>query len=32
MGTKTIKNQPKQQRLYHCNTIEGVSEVETGQR
>jgi imidazolonepropionase-like amidohydrolase len=32
MGTKTIKNQPKQQRLYHCNTIEGLSEEETGQR
>jgi len=31
-GTKTFKNQPKQQRLYHCNTIEGVSEEETGHR
>jgi len=31
-GTKTVKPQPKQQRLYHCNTIEGVSEEETGRR
>lgn len=31
-GVKTTKNQTKQQRLYHCNTIEGVSEEETGHR
>jgi imidazolonepropionase-like amidohydrolase len=31
-GAKTVKPQPKQQRLYHCNTIEGVSEEETGLR
>ncbi len=31
-GTKTQKHQAKQQRLYHCNTIEGVSEEETGHR
>ncbi|MGZ3898937.1 MAG: amidohydrolase family protein, partial [Bacteroidia bacterium] len=31
-GGKTMKHQPKQPRLYHCNTIEGVSEEETGER
>jgi len=31
-GNKTVKHQAKQQRLYHCNTIEGVSEEETGLR
>jgi imidazolonepropionase-like amidohydrolase len=31
-GAKTTKPQPKQQRLYHCNTIEGVSEELTGHR
>jgi len=31
-GTKVVKPQPKQQRLYHCNTLEGVSEEETGCR
>jgi len=31
-GAKTQKYQAKQQRLYHCNTIEGVSEEETGHR
>jgi len=31
-GVKVVKPQPKQQRLYHCNTIEGVSEEETGHR
>ncbi|PBQ30822.1 amidohydrolase [Sphingobacteriaceae bacterium] len=31
-GTKVVKPQPKQQRLYHCNTLEGISEEETGQR
>lgn len=31
-GAKVVKPQPKQQRLYHCNTIEGVSEEETGLR
>ena len=31
-GSKTQKYQTKQQRLYHCNTIEGVSEEETGHR
>ncbi len=31
-GSKTQKHQTKQQRLYHCNTIEGVGEEETGHR
>ncbi|MBA3664609.1 MAG: amidohydrolase family protein [Bacteroidetes bacterium] len=31
-GGKTTKHQAKQPRLYHCNTIEGVSEEETGHR
>jgi len=31
-GSKTQKFQGKQQRLYHCNTIEGVKEEETGHR
>lgn len=31
-GAKTVKHEAKHQRLYHCNTIEGVSEEETGQR
>jgi imidazolonepropionase-like amidohydrolase len=31
-GGKTIKHQTKNQDLYHCNTIEGVSEEETGHR
>lgn len=31
-GSKTVKQQPKQQRLYHCNTLEGVAEEETGLR
>jgi adenine deaminase len=31
-GAKTIKPQLKQQRLYHCNTIEGIDETLTGQR
>jgi len=31
-GTKTVKPQPKQQRLYHCNTIEGLDESITGER
>jgi adenine deaminase len=31
-GEKVVKPQPKQQRLYHCNTMEGVSEEETGHR
>ncbi|MBS1651443.1 MAG: amidohydrolase family protein [Bacteroidetes bacterium] len=31
-GIKMQKYQPKQQRLYHCNTLEGVSEQETGER
>lgn len=31
-GGKTQKHQTKQQRLYHCNTIEGVNEEETGIR
>ncbi len=31
-GSKTVKPQTKQQRLYHCNTIEGVDEEKTGQR
>jgi imidazolonepropionase-like amidohydrolase len=31
-GGKVTKSQPKHQRLYHCNTIEGVDENETQQR
>lgn len=31
-GAKVVKPQPKQQRLYHCNTLEGVAEEETGLR
>jgi imidazolonepropionase-like amidohydrolase len=31
-GGTTVKHQSKQQRLYHCNTLEGVSEEETGHR
>ena len=31
-GNKTIKHESKEPRLYHCNTIEGVSEEETGLR
>ncbi|MBI2721244.1 MAG: amidohydrolase family protein [Bacteroidetes bacterium] len=31
-GGKTVKHESKRQRLYHCNTIEGVSEEETGHR
>lgn len=31
-GGKTVKPQPKQQRLYHCNTIEGMDEELTGKR
>jgi hypothetical protein len=31
-GNKTVKPQPKQQRLYHCNTLEGVDEELTGKR
>lgn len=31
-GGKTVKHESKHQRLYHCNTIEGVSEEETGHR
>jgi imidazolonepropionase-like amidohydrolase len=31
-GGKTMKHSPRHQRLYHCNTIEGVSEEETGVR
>jgi hypothetical protein len=31
-GEKTVKHQSRQPRLYHCNTIEGVSEEETGHR
>ncbi|MBL7930864.1 MAG: amidohydrolase family protein, partial [Bacteroidia bacterium] len=31
-GAKVNKTQSKQQRLYHCNTIEGVAEEETGTR
>lgn len=31
-GVKVVKPQGKQQRLYHCNTLEGVSEEETGHR
>ncbi len=31
-GARVVKPQAKQQRLYHCNTIEGVAEEETGHR
>ena len=31
-GSKVVKPQSKQQRLYHCNTLEGVEEALTGQR
>lgn len=31
-GGKTVKPTAKQQRLYHCNTIEGMDEELTGQR
>jgi hypothetical protein len=31
-GMPVLKPRIKQQQLYHCNTIEGVSELETGQR
>ncbi|WP_317900162.1 amidohydrolase family protein [Aurantibacillus circumpalustris] len=31
-GTKVVKPTHENQRLYHCNTIEGVSEEETGLR
>lgn len=31
-GAKVSRPQSKQQRLYHCNTIEGVAEEETGLR
>lgn len=31
-GGKTTKFQSKENRLYHCNTVEGVSEEETGLR
>ncbi len=31
-GAKTVKSQRRRPRLYHCNTIEGVSEEETGHR
>jgi imidazolonepropionase-like amidohydrolase len=31
-GEKTVKPSGKQQRLYHCNTIEGVDEELTGHR
>ena len=31
-GGKTVKHSAKQQRLYHCNTIEGVAEEQTGHR
>lgn len=31
-GGKVVKPQKKQQRLYHCNTVEGVSEELTGHR
>jgi imidazolonepropionase-like amidohydrolase len=31
-GNKTVKPQGKQQRLYHCNTMEGVDEELTGKR
>jgi imidazolonepropionase-like amidohydrolase len=31
-GTPTVRPQPKKDKLYHCNTIEGVSEEITGHR
>lgn len=31
-GSKTVKPQSKSQRLYHCNTIEGIEEELTGHR
>lgn len=31
-GVKVVKPNAKRQRLYHCNTIEGVNETETGHR
>jgi imidazolonepropionase-like amidohydrolase len=31
-GAKTVKHQRRRPRLYHCNTIEGISEEETGHR
>ncbi len=31
-GGKTVKPSGKQQRLYHCNTLEGVDESQTGLR
>ena len=31
-GAKVVKYQSREQRLYHCNTIEGVEEELTGQR
>jgi imidazolonepropionase-like amidohydrolase len=31
-GVKAVKPNPKKQRLYHCNTIEGVDEEITGHR
>ena len=31
-GAKVVKPSQEKQRLYHCNTIEGVSEEETGLR
>lgn len=31
-GAKTVKPSGKKQGLYHCNTIEGVNEIETGYR
>ena len=31
-GAKTVKHKPRGRRLYHCNTLEGVEETETGHR
>ncbi len=31
-GVKVVKPNPKKQRLYHCNTIEGLAEEVTGHR
>jgi imidazolonepropionase-like amidohydrolase len=31
-GAKVVKHQGKEQRLYHCNTVEGVEEELTGHR
>lgn len=31
-GTPVVKPRAKRQQLYHCNTLEGISETETGQR